>query len=219
MIPITSQCLFFLQTVLFILVIMMQIVKKNSTVIFLYAFQSLIIAGTLLYSSLKEVSFLILATVAFTFLVKVIIAPYFFLGLVKKNHSEFSASTYLNVPLTLIVIALLAALSYSDFLKPLTVLANENGNTMLLAVGMMFISIFLIINRKGVLSQMVGLLSLENAIVSFAYITGLEASAAAQVGILFDILVWVIIASVFGSMIYKNFGSLDVSAMQNLKEE
>lgn len=214
-----SQFLFFLETVLFLSVIFMHLARKNFAVIFLYAVQSFIITFILFSSSLKEVSSLFMVVAAATFLVKVVIAPYFFFRLMKKHRLQFSVSTHLNGPMTLIVLTLLTAFSYSHFFKPLTILAPQDGNALLLAVGMMLISIFLIVNRKGVLSQMVGILSLENAIVSFAHITGLEAGAGAQVGILFDILVWIIIASVFASMIYQHFGSLDASAMQHLREE
>ena len=215
----TSQFLFFLETVLFLSVIFMHLAKKNFAVIFLYAVQSFIVTFILFSSSLKEDSLLLMAVAMATFFVKVVIAPYFFFGLMKKHRLQFSVSTYLNGPMTLIVLALLTAFSYSHFFRPLTILSPYDGNALLLAVGMMLISLFLIVNRKGVLSQMVGILSLENAIVSFAYVTGLEASAGARVGILFDILVWIVIATVFASMIYRHFGSLDASAMQHLKEE
>ena len=117
------------------------------------------------------------------------------------------------------LLALITAFSYSHFFQPLTVLSPNNENSLLLAVATILIAIFLIVNRKGVLSQMVGVLSLENAIVSFAFIAGLETTVGPQIGILFDIFVWVIIATIFASMIYRHFGSFDVSAMKQLKEE
>lgn len=219
MIPITPQILFFLETMLFASVVFMHIAKKNSGVIFLYAAQSLIIAIALFYSSLTEYSLLLVVVAVATFLVKVIIVPYFFSGLIKKHRLQFSVSTYLNTPMTLIALALLTALSYSHFFGPLAILAPDRENALSLAIAMVLISIFLIINRKGALSQMVGILSLENAIVSFAYVAGLETTAGLQVGILFDIFIWVVIATVFASMIYRHFGSLNVSILKHLKEE
>lgn len=216
---VTPQFLYFLETILFASVILMHLARRNSTVIFLYATQSLVVAATLLFSAVREASWLLAAVALVTFGVKVIVAPYFFSGLIQRRRLQFSVSTYLNGPLTLIVLALLTAFSYSRLFRPLSILAPQNQNTLLLAIGMMFSSLFLIINRKGVLSQMVGILSLENAIVSFAYAAGLEATAGLQVGILFDILVWVVMATVFATMIYRHFGSLDASAMKYLNEK
>lgn len=213
------QFLFFLETLIFASVIFMFMAKKNFTVIFLYSAQSLIISLALFYSSFKILSFSLMGIAVLFFLVKAVVAPYFFFGLVKKHQTQFSASTSLNGPMTLIVLALLTAFAYSDLWAPLAILAPDSGNALPLALAVVFVSLFLIVNRRGVLSQMIGILSLENAIVSFAYITGLEATAGPQLGILFDIAVWMGIAIVFASMIYRHFGSLDVSEMQFLKEE
>ncbi len=214
----TVQFLLFLQTVLFVSVIGMHLTRKNSVVVMLYAVQSLVIAGELFYSSLVGASLLLLAVALATFLVKVVVPTYFFFGLIRKFRLHFSVSTYLSGPVTLVVLALFTAFSFSDFFRPLTVLAPASGQALLLAVAMMFVATFLIINRKGVLSQMGGVLSLENAIVAFAYVANLETSAGPQIGILFVILVWVAIATVFTSMIYEHFGSLDTSAMEFWKE-
>jgi hydrogenase-4 component E len=219
MIYLTSQSLFILEMLLFASVLFMHFTKKNVELIFLYAAQSLFIVVALFFSSFKEASFLLIAVTVLTFLVKVMLVPYLSLRLTRRYKLQFSIKTYLNVPVTIIVLALLTAFAYSNLFRPLTILVHGDANALLLAIGMIFISIFLIVNRKGALSQIFGVLSLENAIVSFAYLAGLETMAGLQLGILFDILVWILIATVFSSMIYVHFGSQDTSTMQHLKEE
>lgn len=215
----SPQTLFFLEALIFASVIFINIAKKNSFAVFLYMAQSLVVAFLLFSSALKESSFTLMLVALSVFAVKVIIAPYFFRNLIKKHQLKFSVSTYLNGPMTLIILAMLTAFTFSSFFQPLSILSKENFSALLLALSTILISVFVIINRKGALSQMIGILSLENAIVSFAFLSGLEQNAGPQLGIVFDILVWVIIATVFASMIYKQFGSLDVSMMKNLKEE
>ena len=211
--------LFFLEAIIFASVIFIHLSRKNSSVILLYRAQSLVVALFLLSSALKESS-LILGLVALAvFTVKVIVAPFFFHNLIKKYQLKFSVSTYLNGPTTLVVLALLTAITYSSFFSPLVILSKENFNALLLALATILISVFVIINRRGALSQMIGILSLENAIVSFAFLAGLEQNAGLQLGITFDILIWVIIATVFSSMIYKQFGTMDVTTMKHLNED
>jgi hydrogenase-4 component E len=204
---------------MFLSVVCMHLSRKNTSLIFLYVVQSLIISLALCSSSLQDSSLMLMLVALITFAVKVVLAPYFFFGLIQKHRMQFTCSTHLNAPVTLIVLAALTAFSYSHLFQPLTILAPHKEKILLLTMAMVFISIFLIINRKGALSQMIGILSLENSIVSFAYVTGLEATPGPQIGILFDLLVWVIIATIFASMIYKHFGSLDVSEMKHLREE
>jgi len=219
MMPNSAQIYFFLEVILFASVIFMHLSKKSSSVIALYVLQSLIIAMLLFGSSFQEASWSLFWVALVVFAVKVVVSPYFFHKLIRENQLKFTASTYLNGPMTLVTLALLTGVTYSRFFKPLTILSRQNEHTLLLAVAMMLISVFLIINRKGALSQMIGVLSLENGIVSFACLAGLEQTPGLQLGIIFDILVWVIIATVFASMVYKQYGSLDVTAMTHLKEE
>ena len=122
------------------------------------------------------------------------------------------------MPLTLIAVAAIAAAAHSRVFGPLVNSVPANQRLLSLALSSLFISLFLIVNRKGALSQIIGILSLENSILVFAFFAGLEQSPALQIGILFDIFVWLIIATVFISMLYKHFGSLDVTKMKHLKD-
>lgn len=204
--------------IMFLAAVFLHVVKKNSTAAFLYCMQSFAMAVILLVASIEAGSRPLLFVALATFAVKTLTAPLFFAHLIKRHQLKFSASTYLNVPLTLIVVAALTALTRSHVFAPLTALGDGRAGMLSLAIAMMFISLFLIVNRKGAISQMIGILSLENSIVAFAVFAGLEQAPGLQMGIMFDILVWVVVATVFTSMIYKQFGSLDVTAMQRLKE-
>ena len=63
-----------------------------------------------------------------------------------------------------------------------------------------------------------GVLSLENSIMAFGLFSMIDQSLLLEMGIIFSISVWIIIATVFISMIYKHFGSLDVTKMKHLKD-
>lgn len=214
-----SQISFFLEALIFASVIFMHLSRKNSSMVLLYFIQSLSVIFLMLGASLKEMSALSLLAIMAVFAVKIIIAPKFFYALIQKHYLKFTASTYLGTPLTLIVLAMITAFAYSSLFHPLTVLAGQNGVLLIQALAAIFISLFLIINRRSALSQIMGVLSMENVIVSFAINAGLEQAPGLELGIIFDIFVWIIIATVFISMIYKQFGTLDVAAMKHLQEE
>lgn len=210
--------LHFLLEVIFLTIVFSHITKKNVGVIFSYGIQSLAVV-VLLFNSYLDTGHLILLLVAvFALVVKVILAPTFLIRLVQKHELTFSVSTYLNTPFTLIVIALLTFMAYSEKFSPLTNIMPENHILLTLALSAIFLSFFLIVNKKGVISQIVGILSLENSIVAFAVFAGLEQSPGLQIGIIFNIFIWSAIAIVFVSMIYKHFGSLDTTSMENLKD-
>lgn len=207
-----------LTTIVFAVAVFFHLIKKNSTAVFLYIAQSAAVAMLLLLSALEKQSLLLFTAIIITVVVKIIVAPYFFFNLIKKHHLKFSVATYLNLPLTLLVIAVLTALTRTSFFNQFTSLAATGSEFLLIALASISISMFLMVNRKGALSQMLGILSLENSIVTFALFAGLEQSPALQLGITFNILIWIIIAAIFASMMYRQFGTVDVTTMKELTE-
>ncbi len=218
MIPIAPQLQLAMQAVIFAAAVFLHLTKKNSSALRLYIAQSAAISLLLVLPAFEESSWLLVIAIVSTIAVKIFIAPYFFFALIRKHGLKFSVSTYLNTPVTLLVIAALVALTRTEVFRPLAHLSADGNNLSLLSVATIMISLFLIVNRKGALSQMVGILSLENGIVSFAVFAGLEQNPGLQLGITFNILIWIIIATVFISMIYRQFGSLDVTTMKKLTE-
>src|SRR3989344_7345334 len=97
----------FLIIIIFLTVVFLHVSKKNSTAITLYLIQSLAITAVLLVSFFDTHSVLLLAVALLTFAVKAVVAPLFFARLVRKHQLKFSASTYLNLPMSLIMVAIL----------------------------------------------------------------------------------------------------------------
>jgi hydrogenase-4 component E len=208
----------FLATTIFLTTIFFHIVKRNAYIASAYGIQSLAVVLLLFRSFLETRSLSMLFIVLVVLAIKVFLALRFFFGFVKKYQTGPSASAYLNLPLTLIVVAGLSSFAHSRLFSPLTTIVPENGGMLSLGIAGMLISLLLMVNRKGVMSQIIGVLSLENAIVEFGVFAGLEQSAILQIGIIFNILVWLIITSIFSSMIYRHFGTLETADMKSLKE-
>ncbi len=213
-----EQTLLLFATFIFAMAVLLHFTRKNTSAIRLYMAQSSAISVLLLASAFDRFTPLLIVAIIATVAVKIVIVPYFFYGLIKRHELTFSVSTYLNTPATLAVIAALLVLIQSDFFSPLAMLAPAGDKLLRLAFATILISLFLSINRRGAISQVLGILSLENGIVSFALFAGLEESPGFQLGITFNILIWVIIATVFASMIFHKFGSLDVTTMKKLKD-
>lgn len=212
-----TQVTLFAETIILFSIILMHLVKKSTNMVGLYLTQSLVVSCLLALSAIinHSTSFFMVALVIFV--VKVVVAPRFFLSLIKKHRLRFATSCYLNMPLTLAGLTAIIAVTRSSLFSPLLELNPSNKEALLLSLSAMLMALFLIINRKGALSQMIGILSLENAIVSFALHAGLEQGPGLELGIMIDIIVWILIGTVFVSMIFKKFGSVDVTEMTNLK--
>lgn len=205
-------------TAIFITIVFLHIAKKNHAVAIAYGVQSLAIVLLLTDSYFKtgSPSFLFIALLGL--IVKVILAPLFIISQIAKQKAIFLVSTYANTPLTLIAVAALTGIAHCRLFTPLVSIIPANQDLLSLALSALLISVFLIINRKGAISQIVGILSLENSIVAFGLFSVIDQSLILEIGIVFSISVWIVIATVFIALIYKNFGSLDVTKMKLLKD-
>jgi hydrogenase-4 component E len=214
----TESFLQFLLTFFFLTIVFFHVAKKNFGVAIAYGLQSLVVVTLLVISFFETRNLSILAIAFLMLIVKVILAPIFIVNLIRKHNLTFLVSTYVSLPLTLIIVAALAGIAHSAIFSSLINIVPANHQFLSLALAALLISIFLTINRRGAISQIIGVLSLENSMVVFAFFAGLEQSPALQLGIAFDIIVWFMIATIFISMIYKHFGSLDVTEMKQLKD-
>lgn len=195
----------------------LHVAKKNNNEVVLYGLQSFAVVMLLVAALLQDGSLALLLIAAVTLCVKVIFAPIFFSKLIKRHKIKFESYAYANVPETLFVLTALFLLINTQLFAPLISIAGDSREYLILALWLIFASVLLMANRKGALSQATGVLSLENSIVVFGIFAGLEQSVALQMGIIFDVFVWLVIAMVMMSMVYKHTGSLDVTKMKDLR--
>ncbi len=201
--------------VIFLTVVIMNVEKKNTTLILSYLLQSSMLVVLLSIDAFHKSSLEIGLITAILFIIKVIIAPQVLLRILRQAKLHLSASTYLNVPMTLGSLALLCIFAQSDVFSPFT---NLIPILRILLIGSILMSLFLTINRKGAISQIIGVLSLDNCIFAFGYFLGLEQSIALEIGLLFDVFFWIIISGIFVRMILTHYGTLDVTELRGLKK-
>lgn len=207
-----------LEITMFLCVILMNVVKKNTVLVSLYRIQSLALTALLGSFAFKELSFGLLAVIVIMFVVKVIIAPVIFTKIIRQSKLNATTSTYLNVPLTIAVLTGISFFAQSEVFSSFSFLSTTISQSRLFSFGGIFISLFLIINRKGVISEVVGILSIENFIYSTSLFLGAQQLTYLEFGMLFDILFWIIVANVLIKFIYKHYSSFDVTELSQLKK-
>jgi hydrogenase-4 component E len=203
----------------FLIAIFMHLTRKNVSVIRLYGVQSLM-TGVLLGSlGLAEGHAVLIIVAIITFVVKGIVAPFFFTRLMRRFKMEQSASNYLSAPLTLLAIMAIITFVNTGVFRALSSGSMFPVSYLVLTWGIIFISIFLMFNRRGAFGQIIGVLSLENGIVILASLLRIAQPLSLEIGIIFDLAIWIVIAQVFIIMLYKQFGTLNVTEMRTLVEE
>jgi hydrogenase-4 membrane subunit HyfE len=213
------ELFFLLDLVAFLTAIMMHLAHRNRTMIHLYAVQSVAVAALLCVAGFASGEQSLVWVSVITFGIKAVAVPIFFSRLLRRFGTQASATSYLSTPMTLAALMMLVLFAYSRVFLPLATLMPQALGSISFNLAIIFASIFLMINRKGAFTQMIGVLSLENGIVLLAALIGIEQPIALEIGIIFDMTIWIAIGSAFIGMIHRQFGSLDTDELRHLTEE
>ena len=131
---------------------------------------------------------------------------------------ERSAAPYLGTAPALIICALLTIVAF----YVMTPIAVSNplptADAIPLAFACVLTGFFIMVNRRRAVTQILGFLMLENGIFLLALLATYGVPFIVEMGVFLDLLVAVLIMEVFVYHIKDNFDSIDVGAMEKLKE-
>lgn len=154
---------------------------------------------------------------------KAILLPVLLERLVERIGIRREIEPLINVPLSILTAGCLTLVGYvvsRSFYRP-----EENSaraalghNTLAVAIAMFLIGFFIMLNRRKALSQVLGLLSLENGLFLAAISLTYGMPLVVEVGIFFDVLVAVMVLGILVFRIREAFDSMDVSKLRRLRE-
>lgn len=186
-----------------------------------YRLQSIVLSGVTAIIGYVTGIWEIYVAAAMTLVIKSIIIPKVLTYVTRKLEIEFKIETnpYISIRASVIISALLVALSY--FLtQQIPFKSDQIVNTYLpVSMAQFFIGLFVLVNRRTVLSQVVGLLIIENGLFLFTIALTHGVSLLIEVGIFVDILIGIVISSILLFRISRTFDSLDVGKLENLRDD
>lgn len=154
---------------------------------------------------------------AILFALKVVFIPWLLRRLQNQVGIGREVAPYLNVATSLIVAGLLVLLAYV-LTRPVVLASTLPTRSGLpLAVGLIFVGLFVIITRKQALTQVVGFLVLENGIALLAVLGTFGIPLIVELGVFLDLLMGFLVMQVFIYHIQGTFESLDVDRLSELK--
>ncbi|MDA8387850.1 MAG: hypothetical protein M0Z58_04180 [Nitrospiraceae bacterium] len=153
----------------------------------------------------------------FTIAGKCVLIPFFLRRIMRNLKIEPGAqSSYLNTPASLIISFALVVLVYS-FISAGVFVAGAARNVLKISVSIILISLFMMITRKKAVSQVMGLLFMENGLFLAGFSLTYGMPTIIELGVLFDMLMGVMILGLFLTQIKKSFVSVDLDRLTSLK--
>lgn len=186
-----------------------------------YRYQSIVLAAVTALIAYVTGIWEIYIAAGLTLVIKSIVIPKVLLYVTRNLEIEFKIETnpYVSLRASVIIAAFLVALSY--FLtQQMPFKSDAIVNTYLpISIALFLIGLFVIVNRRSALNQVVGLLIIENGLFLFTLTLTHGVSLIIEMGIFADILIGIVISSILLLRISRTFDSLDVGKLQNLRDD
>ena len=191
--------------------------KALFTTIRLYGLQSLLLAVVAATMAISESRHELFVTAALTVVLKTILIPWFLMRTVDRIGIQREIEPFLNVPASLLICLGLTVVGYR------VSTGFEQGSQQVthhligVALSLLLIGLFLMVTRKKAITQILALLTVENAVflVAVGVTTGMP--LVVEFGIAFDVILAVLVLGILVQRIVGRFESMDVSRLSNLK--
>ncbi len=146
------------------------------------------------------------------------VIPRMFSQIMNRIKVEKEVDPLLSIPSSLLVSGGLAVLAYYITEPLITHGEPITRNALALSLAVVLIGFFIMISRRKAITQVVGLLIMENGLFMAAISLTYGMPLIVELGIFFDVLVAVLIMGVFAFRINNTFDSLDTSFMRRLRD-
>jgi hydrogenase-4 component E len=142
-------------------------------------------------------------------------------ALLRRMEARFGAerelAPYVNTATSLLVSGLLVLFAYV-ITRPLVAVSRLPTRAgMPLAMGLVFVSLFVIVSRKQALTQVIGFLMLENGIALLAVLGTYGIPLLVELGVFLDALLGFLVMQIFVYRIHETFESLDIEQLRRLR--
>lgn len=191
--------------------------KALFTAIRLFAVQSLflaIVAATMAISASRHELFVM---AGLTLVLKAVLIPWFLMRVIDRIGIHREIEPFLNVPASLLVCLGLTVVGYRVSTGFPEGGRGVSHHLIGVALSMLLIGLFLMVTRKKAITQILALLTFENAVFLVAVGVTSGMPFVVELGISFDVILAVLILGVLVHRIVDRFESMDVSRLSKLK--
>lgn len=193
------------------------LVRKLDSSIYLLAVQGVMLGAAATVVALATGAAHAYVAVAITVVVKVLVVPGILLYALReiriKKEVEAALSPRLAFPLAvgLVLVAYYITGPFS------TLEGLLSRNALPVAVSMLFIGLFGMLIRKKALSQVIGIVAMENGLYLMAVVATQGLPLAVELGVGIDLVIGVLVMGIFARQIHRTFDTINTDHLRSLR--
>ena len=149
---------------------------------------------------------------------KVIVIPGFLFYIINKIKIKEDVESFINYTLSLFIACGLILIAYYSTQSILTFENVFMRHCLPVSLAITLLGFFVMISRKKAITQILGLLAMEDGLFFAALSTSYGMPLVVELGVFFDILVSVIIMGIYVYRIKETFDTIDTDTLRELRE-
>ena len=187
------------------------------TAIRLYGLQSVLLGGVAVVMGLADHRWHLFVSAGLTIVLKGIVIPWFLMRVIDRIGIHREIEPILNVPSSLLICLGLTVVGYRVSTGLAEGADGAAHHVIGVSLSMLLMGLFLMVTRRKAVTQILALLTVENAVflVAVGATTGMP--LIVELGISFDVVMAVLVLGVLVHRIVDRFESMDVSRLSKLK--
>jgi hydrogenase-4 component E len=183
----------------------------------LYGVQSLLLGAVAVAMGFAEHRPHLFVTAALTIVLKAALIPWFLLRVIDRVGIRREIEPFVNVPASLLLCLGITVVGYRVSLGMAGASEGVPHQVVGVALSMVLMGLFLMVTRRKALTQILALLTIENAVFLVAVGATVGMPLVVELGISFDVILAVLVLGVLVGRIVDRFESMDTSRLSNLK--
>jgi len=212
-----TQLITLLAALMLVLQLLLVVQRMLLTSIRIFALQSLMLAAIATVVAYYHSATHVYVIAVLTIIGKVLLLPRLLNRLVRRINIIQEIEPLLNAPTSMLICGGLTLLGYI-VARPFTTLEKLGNNTLAIAITLLLTGFFLMFNRRKAITQVLGLLTVENGVMLAAVaLTTYGMPLVVELGIFFDVMVSVMVLGILVYRIRESFASMDTSKLSQLK--
>ena len=218
MTPFAGQLINLFAAVILMLAFAMLSQRRILSLIHLFTLQGLTLAAATAVVGYVTAQPHLYLSAGLTFVLKVLLIPMLLHRMIERLDVRWDVEALINVPTTMLIGIVLVIFAF-NLAEPISRLSSSiAGGTLGIALACVLLSFTMMIIRSKAVPQVIGFLSMENALFFAATSATTGMPMVVELGIALDVLVGILILGVFMFQIREQFDSLDIRHLEKLKD-
>jgi hydrogenase-4 component E len=182
-----------------------------------YEYQGVILTVSTLVFAYINKSVHLLFVAALIFIIKTIFIPRTLNRTIEKLNIKYEKNPFIRNSASILISLIICIFVYFVMLTKVQGISMLLGLEIANGICVVFLGMFLMLSRKKAISQVIGLLLIENGMFAAALFGVGGMPLTVEIGTFFDLFFAVLIMKVFIERINITFGSIDSTKLTNLR--